>query len=134
MKLRKILSLAVVAAVVMTNAVIMTVPTAYAAANSPAYNTTTRYADTFDTYTSGIGNYTSTGNGLKTFDWYAADHDELFTDFTAEPYTITTKFAQLNSGAKAGNSGYGLVICSANEQFGTAGSYVIREYGYGRSE
>ena len=127
MKLRKILSLAVVAAVVMTNAVIMTVPTAYAAAEKSGTK-----------YTQGFGraaaDYAATFNGLKGTGWYGADNTQLVTNASDVVYSsggTNKKFGQIVADPTGMAGNYCLEVCTAGLKTGHVGSYYFKNYGYG---
>ena len=132
MKLHKILSMVVTAVIVMTNAVIISMP----AVSAETVNTDTEYSENFDSF--GNKNFSPTLQALEQYGWYVADHNTLYTQFTHHadsskklaPYsTYNLKFAKINSNS--------LRIFSAGEQefSGYSGEKLknVRNYGYGKT-
>lgn len=127
MKLRKIISMAVTAAIVMANAVIISAPTVSAAVEK----TGTKYSQGFG---SAAADYAKTLKGLKGQGWYAADNNQLYIDVdgTKQPYKATSgKFGQIVADPTGTANNYCLKVCSAGEFSGTVSGAVIKNYGYG---
>ena len=124
MKLRKIISTAVTAAVIMADTAVITTPSVYA----ENVNTDTAYRENFDGFAN--ANYSPTLKGLKSYGWYAADNNTLYTTVdSVPPYsTYEGKFAKITDkdGSKV------LMVVSAGEGNSTQNG-DIPEYGYAKT-
>ena len=125
MKTRRIISIIVTLAVIMTNAAITGLSTVYA----ETVNTATSYSENFDGYSSDV-NYQNTLLGLKDYGWYMADNDTLYDNVTTvAPYsTYSYKLARI--GSKDGSRC--MQVVSAGEQNSTSDSN-IPDFGYGKT-
>lgn len=121
MKLRKVMSLVVTIAVVMTLAAVISVP----AASAATVNTDTAFSEDFESY--GVLDQQNTLLTLKNSGWYACDHTRLYTNVsTVAPYsTMSYKLANLETVD-------GSTVLRIITAGGTAGKTQAK-YGYGRA-
>ena len=124
MKLRKLISLAVIVAMLMASVGTITLPSV----SAETMDTATQYSEDFQEYAN--TNYQNTLRALKDYGWYMADQDTLYTNVdTVAPYsTYSYKLAKIV--AKDGSQC--LQIVSAGETNSSANSDVPK-YGYGKT-
>lgn len=122
--MRKLISWIVTAAVVVTNAAILSVPVV----SAETVDTDTLYSENFDGFEN--KNYSPTLTALKEYGWYAADYNTLYTTVdNVGPYkTYSGKFAKITT---VDNSKV-LQISSAGEGDSTQ-SADIPKYGYAKT-
>ncbi|MBO4897608.1 MAG: metallophosphoesterase [Clostridia bacterium] len=125
MKLRKILSLTIIAAMIIATIAVISVPAVFA----ETVNTDTEYSEDFEGFGGNV-NYQNTLLTLKDYGWYMADHDSLHTTVEAvAPYsTFNYKLAKIAE--KDGSQC--LQVVSAGEG-STSNNQSVPSYGYGKT-
>ena len=124
MKLRKIISIAIISNLIMTSTAALPINTAFAETT----NTADAYSEDFEGFES--LNYQKTLLGLKDYGWYMADQDTLYnTVDTVAPYS-TYKYTLAKIVTK--DSSQCMMVVSAGEKSSSDDSNVPN-FGYGKT-